>query len=222
MHDTIVFYILTNLTKLKLESQGHMRNPFIQKLIIKAMFLSITLLSSIAITSCTQLGLGKSKVTFKTTAGDFVVELYPDKAPNTVKNFLSYVKEGRYKDTIFHRVIKDFVVQGGGFNEQMEAIDLFDPIENEADNGLQNNTYTLAMARTNDPHSASSQFFINLKDNNFLNYKSKDSAGWGYCIFGKVIEGMEIIDKIGQVETTTVGQFQDVPKTPIIVTEALL
>ncbi len=157
------------------------------------------------------------QVTFKTTAGDFTIELYPDKAPNTVKNFLAYVEKGLYVNTVFHRVVKDFVIQGGGFNEKMEGIKTLGEIENEADNGLLNEQGTVAMARTSAPHSASSQFFVNLKNNAPLDHKDKTAQGWGYCVFGKVTEGMETVQKIGQVQT-----IKEVPQEPIIVTEVSL
>ncbi|MFI4938823.1 MAG: peptidylprolyl isomerase [Burkholderiales bacterium] len=154
-------------------------------------------------------------VTLKTNMGDIVMELYPDKAPKTVDNFLKYVKEGHYNGTIFHRVIDGFMIQGGGFDQEMHEKSTHAPIENEAANGLKNAAYTVAMARTGNPHSATAQFFINVNNNEALDYPSRD--GWGYCVFGKVIGGMEVVDKIKLVKTGNMGRFQDVPLTPVII-----
>lgn len=162
------------------------------------------------------------QVSFETSLGNFVIELYPDKAPETVANFLAYVQNESYTDTIFHRVIKDFVVQGGGMDTAMTPIKTLPSIKNEADNGLENGVGTVAMARTNDPHSASSQFFINLKSNDFLNHRDKSPSGWGYCVFGKVIEGMEVIENMAETEVTNGKEHQSVPKEPIVVKKALL
>jgi peptidyl-prolyl cis-trans isomerase A (cyclophilin A) len=156
-------------------------------------------------------------VVFDTTKGKITIELYSDKAPVTVKNFLTYVNEGFYNGTVFHRVIPRFVVQGGGMTADMERKATHAPIVNEADNGLKNLRGTLSMARTNDPNSATSQFFINLVDNAALD-KSESSAG--YAVFGKVIRGMDIVDRIAGVETTTKGQYRDVPAQPITITKA--
>lgn len=161
---------------------------------------------------------GNPRVVINTSMGQMTVELYPDKAPKTVENFMTYVKEGFYNDTIFHRVIKDFMIQCGGFDLNNNEKATHDPIVNEADNGLSNDRGTLAMARTNDPHSATSQFFINHKDNTFLDFKSKDSGRtWGYCVFGKVIDGMEVIDKIAAVKTAKHGPHGDWPVEPVII-----
>ena len=162
------------------------------------------------------------QVSFETSLGNFVVELYPDQAPKTVVNFLAYVENGNYTGTIFHRVIKDFVVQGGGMDKDMKEIKTLPPVENEADNGLKNDSGTIAMARTNAPHSASSQFFINLKNNDFLNYQEKSASGWGYCVFGKIVEGMDVIEKMAATEVGNAKGHQDVPKEPIIVKKASL
>ena len=159
-------------------------------------------------------------VKIQTSMGDIEVELYPDKAPKTVENFLAYVNKGFYNGTVFHRVINGFMVQGGGLNDKMQLKATDAPIENEADNGLTNDEYTLAMARTMDPNSATAQFFINVTDNDFLNFKSKDAQGWGYAVFGKVIKGMDVVDKIKAVETTTKGMHQDVPVTPVVIEKA--
>ena len=156
-------------------------------------------------------------VKFSTNKGDIVIELYPKEAPQTVGNFMDYVKSGHYVGTIFHRVVPGFVIQGGGMNDQMGMKKTNPPIKNEADNGLKNDKYWLSMARTQDPNSATCQFFINLEDNEFLNHSGKTPQGWGYAVFGKVIEGMEVVDAIGKVETTTKGYYQDVPKETIIV-----
>lgn len=156
-------------------------------------------------------------VVFSTNHGDFTIELYPDKAPITVENFLSYVDAGFYDNTIFHRVIPGFVIQGGGFTEDMRQKPTEAPIKNEADNGLKNVTGTLAMARTSVPDSATSQFFINVKDNGFLDFKSKTPQGWGYAVFGKVISGMDVVHKIENVQTTSKGMHQDVPAEPVVI-----
>ena len=159
-------------------------------------------------------------ITLKTTLGDIVIEPNHEKAPITAKNFEEYVKSGFYKGTIFHRVIKGFMIQGGGLNSQLEQKETNAPIKNEADNGLKNDRGTIAMARTNDPHSATAQFFINTVDNSFLNFRSKDLSGWGYCVFGKVVEGMDVVDKIEKAKTTTVSYYQDVPVETIEILDA--
>ena len=158
------------------------------------------------------------QVKITTSLGDIVVELYPDKAPKTVSNFLYYVKSGFYNNTVFHRVINGFMIQGGGLTADMkEKPNRRKPIENEASNGLKNKRYTIAMARTNDPHSATSQFFINVADNTFLDYRSSTTSGYGYAVFGKVIKGQDVVDRIKQVETGNVGMYQDVPRTPVVI-----
>jgi len=161
-------------------------------------------------------------ITIKTTLGDIKLELFDDKAPKTSENFKEYIKSGFFSNTIFHRVISDFMIQGGGFTAEMQQKDTLSPIENEANNMLSNQRGTIAMARTNDPHSASSQFFINLKDNTFLDFKSETIQGWGYCVFGKVLEGLETIDKIALVPTGSYGPYQDVPNEPIIINEIII
>jgi cyclophilin family peptidyl-prolyl cis-trans isomerase len=157
-------------------------------------------------------------VEMQTSEGPISIELYPEKAPTTVANFLEYVKSGFYNGTIFHRVIDGFMIQGGGFNPDMTEKPNRPPITNEAKNGLKNAVGTLAMARTRDPHSAASQFFINLVNNPRLDYPSFD--GWGYAVFGKVTKGMEVVNKIGQVDTTTAGPYQNVPAKPVIIQSA--
>ena len=152
-----------------------------------------------------------------TTLGPMTLELYGDNAPNTVENFLSYVSNSFYDGTIFHRVINDFMVQGGGFTADMEQKETQAPIENEANNGLKNAHGTIAMARTQDPHSATAQFFINVQDNDFLNHTGVNMQGWGYAVFGKVIEGEDVLDKIRCVQTGSQAGHQDVPVEPIII-----
>ena len=164
--------------------------------------------------------LGFNMLTLKTTLGDIVIELDYDKAPKTAKNFEEYVKSGFYKGTIFHRVIKGFMVQGGGLTADLSQKETLDPIENEADNGLKNDRGTIAMARTQDPHSATAQFFINTVNNSFLNFRSKDINGWGYCVFGKVVKGMDVVDAIEKSKTTTVAYYQDVPVETIEILDA--
>ena len=161
-------------------------------------------------------------VTFKTNHGDITLELYADKAPKTVENFLSYVKDGFYDNTIFHRVLDGFMIQGGGMTPDMEQKDTKAPIENEANNGVANEAGTIAMARTNDPHSATAQFFINVKDNDFLNFSSESMNGWGYCAFGKVTEGMDVVEKIKNVKTGNYGYHQDVPVEAVIIEKAVI
>ena len=153
-----------------------------------------------------------------TSKGNIVIETYPEKAPITVKNFESYVNKGFYNDTIFHRVIDGFMIQGGGFTKDMSQKQTDVPIKNEADNGLKNEKYSIAMARTQDPDSASSQFFINVNNNNFLDFPGQDGAG--YCVFGKVIEGQDVVDKIAKVSTGSANGHQDVPNEHIIIEEA--
>ncbi|MFL9877587.1 peptidylprolyl isomerase [Herbaspirillum rhizosphaerae] len=157
-------------------------------------------------------------VLFTTNHGSFKVELEAEKAPKTVENFLAYVNSGHYTGTIFHRVIDGFMVQGGGFEPGMKQKPTNDPVENEAKNGLKNEPYTLAMARTSAPHSASAQFFINVKSNSFLDFPGQD--GWGYCVFGKVVEGMDVVDKIKAVKTTRSGMFADVPVEDVVIEKA--
>ncbi|MBV34502.1 MAG: cyclophilin [Rickettsiales bacterium] len=159
-------------------------------------------------------------VTFSTNHGDITLELYPEKAPETVKNFLSYVEEGHYDGTIFHRVIPNFMIQGGGFTPDMEQKETKEPIANEANNGLTNEIGSIAMARTMEPHSASSQFFINVNDNDFLNFKSESPSGWGYCVFGKVTEGMDVVNAIKDVPTGSYSMHQDVPTETVLITKA--
>ncbi|MEJ1355943.1 MAG: peptidylprolyl isomerase [Candidatus Sedimenticola sp. (ex Thyasira tokunagai)] len=153
----------------------------------------------------------------KTNQGDIELELDGDKAPETVKNFLRYVDEGTYNGTIFHRVINSFMVQGGGYTSEMRKKPTHAPIKNEADNGLRNQTGTIAMARTSDPHSATAQFFINHADNDFLNHSSKTFRGWGYTVFGRVIQGMEVVNRIADVDTVTRHGMKNVPKNVVTI-----
>jgi peptidyl-prolyl cis-trans isomerase B (cyclophilin B) len=162
----------------------------------------------------------KTRVALDTTQGRIIIALNREKAPKTTANFLAYVKAKFYDGTIFHRIIADFMIQGGGFTSDMKQKVTQAAIENEADNGLVNERYTIAMARTGDPHSATAQFFINTVNNDFLNFKSKDQQGWGYAVFGKVIEGMDVVDKIAKAKTTTRGRFQDVPIDTVIINQA--
>ena len=155
-----------------------------------------------------------------TNHGVIALELDADKAPETAKNFIDYVQAGHYDNTIFHRVIDGFMIQGGGFEPGMKQKPCKAPIKNEADNGLKNNAYTVAMARTSDPHSATAQFFINVADNDFLNFKLPNGNGWGYCVFGKVVEGQDVVDAIKSVKTGNAGFHQDVPKEDVIIEKA--
>ena len=161
-----------------------------------------------------------TQVELHTSHGLMLIELDDEKAPVSAANFLSYVRKGYYDGTIFHRVIKGFMIQGGGFEPGMKQRATDAPIKNEANNGLKNQRYTLAMARTPDPHSASSQFFINAKDNDFLNFKNETSSGWGYAVFGKVVAGTEVIDAIEKVRTGRKGFHDDVPLEDVVVTKA--
>jgi peptidyl-prolyl cis-trans isomerase B (cyclophilin B) len=159
-------------------------------------------------------------VKLETSMGDITLELYPDKAPATVANFLEYVKAGFFNGTIFHRVINGFMIQGGGLDAQMNKKPTRAPIKNEADNGLTNDAYTVAMARTNIPDSATAQFFINVANNTFLNHTAKTPQGWGYAVFGKVIKGQEVVDKIKAVPTTTRSSYENVPQEPVTIIKA--
>lgn len=155
-----------------------------------------------------------------TNFGVITLELDAEKAPETTKNFIAYAEAGHYDNTVFHRVIPGFMVQGGGFEPGMKQKECKDPIKNEADNGLKNDNYTVAMARTSDPHSATAQFFINVADNDFLNFKAPNGNGWGYCVFGRVVEGTDVVDKIKAVKTGSSGFHQDVPKEDVIIERA--
>jgi cyclophilin family peptidyl-prolyl cis-trans isomerase len=162
------------------------------------------------------------KVELKTSMGAVVLELYPDNAPKTVENFMQYVKDGHYDGTIFHRVIPGFMIQGGGFGANMQEKKTRSAIRNEAGNGLRNAVGTVAMARTADPHSATAQFFINVSENDFLDFKSPDDKGYGYTVFARVTAGMDVVAKIVQVPTATVGPHQNVPRQPVVIERARL
>ncbi len=159
-------------------------------------------------------------VRLHTRFGTITIELNPDKAPKTVENFLRYVKRGHYDKTLFHRVINGFMIQGGGFESGMRQKPTDAPIENEAANGLRNEKYTIAMARTADPHSATAQFFINVADNDFLNHTAPTMQGWGYCVFGKVVDGTDVVDRIKAVHTIRYGMHQDVPDPEVLIDRA--
>ena len=162
------------------------------------------------------------RVELKTSLGPIVIELNQEKAPKTVANFLQYVKDGHYDGTVFHRVIDGFMIQGGGFDKDMKQKKTRAPIENEAANALKNDYGTIAMARTPDPHSASAQFFINVKQNDFLNYREPTPQGYGYTVFGKVVSGMDIVDKIAKVQTGTAGPYQNVPREAVVIESAVI
>lgn len=161
-------------------------------------------------------------VKLTTNFGDIVIELDAEKAPLTVANFISYVENGFYDGTIFHRVIDGFMIQGGGFDEKMKQKSTEAPIKNEANNGLGNDKYTIAMARTSIPDSATAQFFINVGNNDFLNHTAPTSSGWGYCVFGKVVEGMDVVDQIKAVATTSKAGHQDVPVEAVVIEKAVI
>ena len=160
-------------------------------------------------------------VRMDTSAGSFTIELDDEKAPLSVANFLNYVKQGHYDGTVFHRVIKGFMVQGGGFEPGMKQKPTGSPIRNEANNGLKNKRYTLAMARTSDPHSASAQFFVNTVDNDFLDFRAENAQGWGYAVFGRVVEGTEVVDAIERVKTGRKGFHDDVPLEDVRIERAV-
>jgi peptidyl-prolyl cis-trans isomerase B (cyclophilin B) len=160
------------------------------------------------------------QVELQTSKGKITIELDDAKAPESVRNFIAYVEAGHYDNTVFHRVIKGFMIQGGGFEPGLKQKSTQAPIRNEANNGLKNNHYTLAMARTNDPHSATAQFFINATDNEFLNFKSESGSGWGYAVFGKVVAGSEVVDAIEQVKTGRSGFHDDVPLEDVVIQRA--
>ena len=181
---------------------------------------------SILLVLCLSLGQAvadeSNKVKIKTSLGDILVVLDAEKAPKTVDNFLGYVNQGFFDGTVFHRVIKGFMIQGGGLTSDLSKKASGGPIQNEADNGLKNFRGTIAMARTGDPHSATSQFFINTVDNLPLDYKEKSPQGWGYCVFGKVVEGMDVVDRIEGLTTTTRAGYRDVPAEPVVIQSVTL
>ncbi|MBM3350676.1 MAG: peptidyl-prolyl cis-trans isomerase [Betaproteobacteria bacterium] len=167
--------------------------------------------------SCSHAVAANPQVTIETNQGSIILELYPEKAPKTVENFLKYANSGFYKDTIFHRVINNFMIQGGGFTASMAEKETLAPIANEAANGLKNEVGTIAMARTSEPDSATSQFFINLQNNAFLNFRGAEPELIGYCVFGRVLKGMDVVREIGVTPTGYVGPYADVPRTPITI-----
>jgi cyclophilin family peptidyl-prolyl cis-trans isomerase len=172
---------------------------------------------------CVTAQAANPQVELKTNKGVIVIELYPEQAPETVENFLGYVNDNFYNGTIFHRVIGGFMIQGGGYSQNYEKKKTGEPIANEADNGLKNETGTIAMARTPHPHSATSEFFINVADNAFLDFRTKSSRGYGYAVFGKVVEGMDVVNRIGTAPTGNAGPFpKDVPLNPVIIEQARL
>ena len=188
---------------------------------MKALIISMVIVLGVALAAgAADKPLGNPKVVLETSKGKIVIELYLQKAPETVVNFLDYVDAEFYDGTIFHRVIPNFMIQGGGFTSDMKRKPGKGPIKNEADRGLKNDPGTIAMARTGDPHSATAQFFINTANNDFLNHKNKTQQGWGYAAFGKVIEGMNVIDAISAVKTTKRGMYRDVPVEPVVITTA--
>ena len=184
-----------------------------------ALAASLFVLTAVA-AMCEEPAAAAPRVALETSKGRVVVELYPDKAPKSVENFLAYVDAGFYADTIFHRVIPGFMIQGGGFTADLQKKDTRPPIENEADNGLSNKRGTVALARTGDPHSATCQFYVNLVDNRPLDHRSKDPQGWGYTVFGRVVEGMDVVDAIAAVPTTTRAPYRDVPVEPVLILSA--
>ena len=184
------------------------------------LFLMLSFTSSYSFSTENKMSDTFTKVKFTTTAGSFIIELNAEKAPITVENFLTYVNEGFYTNTVFHRIIPGFMAQGGGFDTSFNQKTTHATIKIEADNGLKNDRGTVAMARTGVPDSASSQFFVNYKDNGFLNHTSKTSQGWGYTVFGKVVEGMDVVDAMEKAPTGNRGGHQDVPKTDIVIEKA--
>lgn len=182
--------------------------------------LMFCLFSTFSFATDTHMSDNTPKVKLTTNLGAIVIELEQEKAPETVANFLRYVKEGFFDGTIFHRVIPGFMAQGGGFDQNFEQKSTHEAIKNEADNGLKNERGSIAMARTPNPDSATAQFFINLKDNDFLNYSSPTPNGWGYAVFGKVVEGMDVVDKMAEAETGNRGMHQDVPVDDIVIEKA--
>jgi peptidyl-prolyl cis-trans isomerase B (cyclophilin B) len=190
----------------------------VKRLLLASLF-TITAASAQTSPQPTQ-GKHMSSVKFTTTMGSFTLQLDAAKAPKTVENFLQYVRDGHYTGTVFHRVIGNFMIQGGGFEKGMKQKPTRAPVENEANNGLKNDNYTVAMARTSDPHSASAQFFINVKDNGFLNFSSPTPQGWGYAVFGKVSEGTDTVDAIKKVQTGNKGGHGDVPTVDVVIEKA--
>ena len=194
-----------------------MKKPIFILLFVALLYTGLSLLKDTKAFNHAAANSKNTRVLFTTNFGDILIQLNSEKAPLTTKNFLEYVKNGFYKNTVFHRVIKGFMIQGGGFSIDLSRKKAGSNIANEADNGLLNEKYSIAMARTNDPHSASSQFFINTSNNTFLNHRSKSSSGWGYCVFGKVIKGFDVVDKIELQQTVRKGMHQNVPAFSIFI-----
>ena len=199
-----------------------MRGTFVKTVFLAVAIISASSLLSTAFAENEAPTFKNTMVTLKTNKGDIQISLNAEKAPESVKNFLNYASSGHYDGTIFHRVIKGFMVQGGGFEPGMEQKAVSASIVNEADNGLKNDKYTVAMARTNEPHSATSQFFINVKDNDFLNHSSPTPRGWGYAVFGEVVEGKDIVKEIEKVATGQAGPFGDVPLEDVIIESVVI
>jgi len=190
------------------------------RFLVLAMMLLLT--STLSFAKENKMSDAQTKVQFQTSLGNFVIQVNSEKAPISAKNFLTYVEEGFYDGTIFHRIIPGFMAQGGGFTPDFEQKAVHDPIKNEADNGLKNTRGSVAMARTPDPDSATAQFFVNYKDNKFLDYTSPTPNGWGYAVFGEVVEGMDVVDEMARQPTGNHGMHQDVPKTAIIIEKAVI
>jgi peptidyl-prolyl cis-trans isomerase B (cyclophilin B) len=184
------------------------------------LFMMLFLTSTLSFATENNMSDTQTKVKLTTTLGEIIIQLNTEKAPVSSANFLTYVNEGFYNGTIFHRIIPDFMAQGGGFDVKFDQKAVHGAIKNEANNGLKNTRGTLAMARTNDPHSATAQFFINYKDNSFLNHTSETSSGWGYAVFGEVIEGMDVVDAMAKQATSNRGGHENVPKTDIVIEKA--
>ena len=184
------------------------------------LFMMLSLTATLSFATEKTMSDTQTKVKLTTTLGEVIIQLNTEKAPVSSANFLTYVNEGFYNGTVFHRIIPDFMAQGGGFDTSFNQKAVHAPIKNEANNGLKNTRGTLAMARTNDPDSATAQFFINYKDNSFLNHTSQTSSGWGYAVFGEVIEGMDVVDAMAKQATSNRGGHQDVPKTNIVIEKA--
>jgi peptidyl-prolyl cis-trans isomerase B (cyclophilin B) len=189
---------------------------------MKRLFATVAMILSFSMPLSAHADKSSPRVRMETSMGAIIIELNAQAAPKTVANFLDYVRDGFYDNTIFHRVIKSFMIQGGGFTPMMQQKTTRPPVVNEADNGLKNDAGTIAMARTNAPHSATSQFFISTKNNDFLNHKAKTARDWGYCVFGRVIEGMAVVKAIENVKTTTKFGYGDVPVEPVIIQKAIL
>ena len=184
------------------------------------LFMMLSLTSTLSFSTEKTMSDTQTKVKLITTLGEVIIQLNTEKAPISSANFLTYVNEGFYNGTVFHRIIPDFMAQGGGFDTSFNQKAVHAPIKNEANNGLKNTRGTLAMARTNDPDSATAQFFINYKDNSFLNHTSQTSSGWGYAVFGEVIEGMDVVDAMAKQATSNRGGHENVPKTDIVIEKA--